>query len=269
MSPRRAVAVLVTVLALAVGMLVAPAGAHAADPPFVVVNSASYEPNVAPNSLATLFDSAGEPPFTTKPAEVGNPSNPPTTLAGVKVECLIRGVWQSQRLLYVSARQINLVTPEVTAGLYRLRVTRSNGSTTQNSVLLVPNAIGVFSAAATGQGPTSGRALYPAGDTYTTDPISNRRIPLVTPWGAGNEVTFRVTGGADANTYVNIRPTIKDVPTVPDQTIVSIGQASPGLQEITVRLNPATPVGDDLIVEINLQGSNTPTTVRTTISLTN
>ncbi|NOT63271.1 MAG: hypothetical protein HOP19_23940, partial [Acidobacteria bacterium] len=123
-----------------------------------IVSAASYDANVAPDSIAALFGSN----LSTTTANGGDtdPNTPgvqlPTTLAGVRVE--IGGI--AAGLFGVSPGQINLhVPPSASTGAQTVVV--RNGSTTVGSgtVQIANVAPGIFSFNATGQGVAAGIAV--------------------------------------------------------------------------------------------------------------
>jgi uncharacterized protein (TIGR03437 family) len=113
------------------------------------VSAASYQPVVAPNSLASLFGSGYSD--ITASAQLDANGQLPTTLGGVSVQ--INGV--AAPLLYVSSLQINLLVPGSTdVGTADVVVqTSTPGKQIQYSMQVRNVAPGLFSRDSSGRGP--------------------------------------------------------------------------------------------------------------------
>ena len=127
-------------------------GAVASAQPVIsaVVNSASYEAELAPGCWMTIFGNKLAPTPESAPA----PEPLPTTLGGVKVS--VNGV--PAPLAYVSANQINGLIPfeiQVTGSTPKsvaVTVTTSEGASAPHYVLLKPQAPALFTVDQSGKG---------------------------------------------------------------------------------------------------------------------
>lgn len=110
-----------------------------------MVNSASFNSPVAPNSVATIFANPGQS-LTSSTAAAG--SLPlPTNLSGTQV--LVNDA--PVGLFYASPGQINFLMPQVNAGAVSVIILGSNGERTEGSALTGPNPA-VFTATTNGSG---------------------------------------------------------------------------------------------------------------------
>ncbi len=144
-----------------------------------VVSAASYQPVVAPDSLASLFGSGLA--NTTATATLDSKGQLPTQLAGVSVE--IDGT--ATPLLYVSPKQINfLVLPGTDLGTADVLVRSSTPGTQFKGTMQVRNvAPAIFSKDATGKGP--GAILNAV--TFTGEPFL-----VETPQNSGDDKRTRI-----------------------------------------------------------------------------
>ena len=127
-----------------------------------VVSAASYQPVVAPDSLASLFGSGLA--NSTATATLDPNGNLPTKLAGVSVEINATPA----PLLYVSPGQINFLVPATTdPGSAGVLVRTPSGSALQGSLQVRQVAPALFSRDASGTGP--GAILNAA--TFTGPPF--------------------------------------------------------------------------------------------------
>jgi uncharacterized protein (TIGR03437 family) len=128
-----------------------------------IVSAASYQPGVAPNSLASIFGS--NIANSTAHAQLGANGQLPTVLAGASVQ--VNG--EAAPLLYVSPSQINFLVPADTVlGTAQLSLQPMPGAAPIQSVMQVAIvAPGLFSQDATGTGP--GAILNAA--TFTGPPF--------------------------------------------------------------------------------------------------
>ena len=111
-----------------------------------VVSAASYQPVVAPNSLAALF--GGGLSDSTASAELDSSGQLPTTLAGVTVS--INGT--AAGLLYISPVQINFLVP-ATTDIGTASVVVQSSSQFTGTVQVRNVAPAIFSLDASGKGP--------------------------------------------------------------------------------------------------------------------
>ncbi len=126
-----------------------------------VVSAASFNPPVAPGSIATIFASAGQTLTSATAPAVG--TTPPTTISGTQV--LVNGT--ATGLFYVSPNQINFLMPQSAIGTVNLSVIGSNGQRTDGAVLTAPNPA-IFTA--------NSRANGVAAALVTTDGRSFQRV---------------------------------------------------------------------------------------------
>ena len=110
-----------------------------------LVNSASFNSPVAPNSIATVFANPGQSLTSVTAAASSVPL--PTNLSGTQVFINDAPV----ELFYASPGQINFLMPQVNAGAVSVVVIGSNGERTEGSALTGPNPA-VFTANSNGSG---------------------------------------------------------------------------------------------------------------------
>jgi uncharacterized protein (TIGR03437 family) len=153
------------------GLFIAFAVAAAAQSPVItVVNSASYQPILAPDSLATIF--GGNLASSTASATLDANGNLPTELANTLIS--VNG--QPASLFYVSPTQINFVVPGgLTAGTAALTVSYSNSTATRTATVQIANtAPGLISSDASGHGPGAIlNAVTFAGAPFLTSTTAN------------------------------------------------------------------------------------------------
>ena len=118
---------------------------------FTVVSAASYQPAVAPGSLASMFGANLAPE--TLSATLDSQGQLPTVLSGISVE--VDG--KPAPLIFVSPLQINFVIPDgIASGSIAVVVRSGDGSAARTgSVLVQSTAPGLFTSDASGQGPGS------------------------------------------------------------------------------------------------------------------
>ena len=115
-----------------------------------VVSAASFMgPNVAPNSIATIFGNQLAPAI-----EQSSAVPLPTTLAGVSVSFTDRaGTTSTAPLFYVSPKQINLQAPAgLQPGLATVTVSSNGATRATGKVQIEITAPGIFTQNATGEG---------------------------------------------------------------------------------------------------------------------
>ena len=134
--------------ALAILLLFAPA-LCAQSAPFSVVSAASYQPTIAPDSIASIFGT--NLARSTATAALDANGQLPTELAATRVE--VNG--QTAALFYVSPSQINFVVPAGIASGATTTVLRSTdtNATRSATVQIAPTAPAIFSSDASGGGP--------------------------------------------------------------------------------------------------------------------
>jgi uncharacterized protein (TIGR03437 family) len=205
------------------------------------VSAASYQPVVAPNSLATLFGSG----YTdlTVPAQLDSNGQLPLQLGGVSVQ--INGV--AAPLLFVSPLQINLLVPANTdigtAGV--VVQTSTAGKQIQYSMQVRNVAPALFSRDASGRGP--GTILNAA--TFAADPFL-----VETPQNAGSDkrtrlalfgTGFRYAGNALQDpAKLNVAGQIQAQDSVGNVYIVEYAGAAPGFFGLD-QINLVVPAGAD------------------------
>ena len=127
-----------------------------------VVSAASFKgPNVAPNSIATIFGNQ------LSPATVQATTIPlPTTLAGVSVSLTDRtGATFAAPLFYVAPAQINFLVPEgMSAGAATVAVNGGAVIRANGSLQIEPTAPGIFTQNADGTGVPAALVLRVAAD---------------------------------------------------------------------------------------------------------
>ena len=144
-----------------------------------VVDGASYQPVVAPNSWAVAFGTAVA--RSKALATLTAAGQWPTTLGGITVQ--VQG--QAAELYYVSPGQINFLVPDgTTFGSLTVVITDVASGATQSSTVNVQNtAVGVFTSDSSGSGP--GAILN--GVTYAPAPFL-----VETPQNGGSDLRTRL-----------------------------------------------------------------------------
>ena len=130
-------------------VLLLTVGGRAQTATLTVVSAASYQPTIAPDSLATIF--GVNLARTTVVATLDASGQLPIELAATRVE--ISG--QPASLVYVSPGQINFVVPAGTASGTTAVLVRSTdtGVARSGAVTVATTAPGIFSSDASGHGP--------------------------------------------------------------------------------------------------------------------
>jgi len=225
------------------------------------VSAASYQPVVAPNSLATLFGS-GYTDLTVS-AQLDANGQLPTTLGGVSVQ--INGA--AAPLLFVSPLQINLLVPAGTdigaAGV--VVQTSTPGKQIQYSMQVRNVAPGLFSRDASGRGP--GAILNAV--TFAAPPFL-----VETPESAGSDKRTRLAVFATGLRYagnamhdpskVNVAAQIQARDSLGNVYTVEYAGPAPGffgLDQINLVVPPAVDGASDvsLIITAENAASNTVT----------
>ena len=133
-----------------------------------VLNTASFTPGVAPNSIASLFGErlAGE---TVSASELPLLAES----AGIRIEIIdVTGLARAAQLLWVSPEQINFVVPAAAApGTARLRLTREGEAEVELALTIDAVAPGLFSANGMGEGIGAITALRVEADGSRSNPV--------------------------------------------------------------------------------------------------
>lgn len=153
-----------------------------------MVNSASFNSPVAPNSVATIFANPGQS-LTSVTAAAG--SLPlPTILSGTQV--LVNDA--PVELFYVSPGQINFLMPQVNAGAVSVVVIGSNGERTEGSALTGPNPA-VFTATSNGSGVAAAQVTADGRNYQRIYDANKTAVPVsVTSGGQPNYLVLYGTG---------------------------------------------------------------------------
>lgn len=156
-----------------------------------LVNSASFNSPVAPNSIATIFAAQGQSLTSATASATGLPL--PTNLAGTQV--LINNI--PAELFYVSPGQINFLMPRVNAGAVNILILGAGGERTEGSALTGPNPA-IFTATANGNGVAAAQ-ITSDGRTYQRIYDNNRvAVPVsVSNGGLPNYLVLYGTGLRD------------------------------------------------------------------------
>ncbi len=153
-----------------------------------MVNSASFNSPVAPNSVATIFATPGQSLTSATAAASSLPL--PTNLSGTQV--LVNDT--PVELFYVSPSQINFLMPQVNAGAVSVVILGSSGERTEGSALTGPNPA-VFTASSNGSGVAAAQVTAD-GRNYQRIYDSNKTaVPVsVTSGGLPNYLVLYGTG---------------------------------------------------------------------------
>jgi uncharacterized protein (TIGR03437 family) len=151
-----------------------------------LVNAASYTGQVAPGSLAALFD-----PNITQPDQSAIALPLPTTLAGVTVK--INGITAPLLGVYGSARQINLQVPSgVSPGTATVELFQGSSTTpiSTGTVTIAEAAPGIFAIAE----PTGQAAALNYNDGVYSINADFDRLPGSRPQASGQYIIIYATG---------------------------------------------------------------------------
>lgn len=207
-----------------------------------LVNSASFNSPVAPNSVATIFAAQGQS-LTSATAAAG--SLPlPTNLSGTQV--LVNDA--PVELFYVSPGQINFLMPQVNAGAVSIVILGSSGERTEGSALTGPNPA-VFTATSNGSGVAAAQVtadgrnyqrIYGANGTYVPVSVTNNGQPnYLVLYGTGlrNQpgLEVRVGGQLCQVTYSGAHPSLPGV----DQINVRLPETLRGVGTVAIVVSAA------------------------------
>ena len=212
-----------------------------------IVNGASFQPNIAPNTFITITgQNLASTTRTWGAADFVN-GNPPTTLDGVSVTINGKAAYP----YYISPTQINVLTPaDTTQGPVMLTVT-NNGIVSSMVSLQLQSAAPAFFLFKGGY-----IAATHADNSYigATTLFPN----LSTPAKPGETIVLYATGFGVPNTMA--LPTVMFGSTTAQVTYA--GYTSPGLYQINVVV-PATTASGDIPVVIQFGGQTSPTALLT------
>ena len=182
-----------------------------------ILNAASFTPAAAPGSLQSVF--GVRLALETAAASV---LPLPEELGGVRIEIIdSTEAARAARLLYVSPRQINFLTPaEVTPGAAVLRLTREDEEPVDSALTIGVAAPGLFSANGTGEGVGAITALLVSADgsrstpaVFRPDAAAGRVVGVPLELGAEGDRIFLTlfgTGIRRAGGAAAVRATIGD-----------------------------------------------------------
>ncbi len=134
------------------------------------VSAASFSGvRLAPDSITAAFGSG----LATQTVSA-NARPLPTTLGGSRVDVTdAAGQTRPAPLFFVAPQQINYLLPAGTAtGVATVKVTSSDGTTTQGAVQVAAVAPGIFAANASGQGVAAAVVLRVRGNVQTFEPVA-------------------------------------------------------------------------------------------------
>ncbi|MCS6952415.1 MAG: hypothetical protein RMK57_06835 [Bryobacterales bacterium] len=200
-----------------------------------VVNSASFQAELAPGSFASIFGSG----LAGGATAVASPPYP-TTLAGVQV--LVNRT--AARLQFVSDYQINFLVPEnVPTGAATLSVSTPIGTSATVQVPVVPAAPGIFVLDPV----TNFGAILISGTGLTTVQRPARRGEFLEIYATGLGVTqassrfpgFRETALTPAVFIGGVR--------LEDPAFSGLSPQFPGLYQVNVRVGANAPAGEQLL----------------------
>ncbi len=190
-----------------------------------MVNSASFNSPVAPNSIATIFANPGQS-LTSVTAAAGSVPLP-NNLSGTQVFVNDAPV----ELFYVSPGQINFLMPQVNAGAVSVVVIGSSGERTEGSALTGPNPA-IFTATTNGSGVAAAQVTSD-GRSYQRIYDANKvAMPIsVTNGGQPNYLVLYGTGLRNqAGLEVRVGGQLCQV------TYSGAHSSLPGVDQINVRL---------------------------------
>ena len=235
-----------------------------------ILNTGSYASGgVAPGSIISIFGanlasqllSASAYPLA---ATLGNVIS--VTFSGVPAP-----------LYFVSPAQINAQVPwNVTSGTVNVVVTTSAGSSAPQSVQVVSSEPGIFTVSANGIGQAistdnaDGAIAAPSGSISgaNTHPIQIGSYLMVWCTGLGAVDSAIAnganTGGAIVNTLANPAVLIGGVPASLVYSVLSPQYA--GEYQVAVQVAPATPTGDAVPLQIQINGVTTPGNVTVAVA---
>lgn len=224
------------------------------------VSAASFQPVMAPNSLAVAF---GTQLAETTQSAATLPL--PTTLAGTRVSIRSNAGGQDQpvSLLFVSPTQINYLMPQfLPPGQTTLTVTTAAGQSFSSTLQLETVAPGLFAANASGQGVAAALALRVRADgsqSYESlaqfDAAQNRFVARPLDLGPATDQVFLIlfgTGLRQRSALNNVNVTLGGL-ALPALFVGAQGELA-GLDQINTAL-PRTLIGrGDLEVALTVDG---------------
>jgi uncharacterized protein (TIGR03437 family) len=224
-------------------------------PTVALVSAASYQPGVAPESIAVAFG-ANMSQQTQTAASVPLP----TTLAGVSVRIRdSQGVERNAPLFFVSPGQINLQIPAGTA-TGTATVTISTGATGQ--VAIKTTAAGLFAANADGQGVPAAVALrVKANGAQSYEPIAQfngtRFMPMPIDLGPAGEQVFLVLYGTGLRFRFSAIATLGGM----EANVLYAGAATGfvGLDQVNLAVPRALIGRGDMDLALRVDGGNSNT----------
>ncbi|MGE0885795.1 MAG: hypothetical protein AB7P14_19835 [Blastocatellales bacterium] len=190
-----------------------------------LVNSASFNSPVAPNSISTIFANPGQSLTSVTASADSLPL--PQNLLGTQV--LINGA--PAELFYVSPTQINFLMPQVNAGAISVVIIGSNGERTEGSALTGPNPA-IFTANSNGSGVAAGQVTTD-GQRYQRI-FDGNRVAMPVSVSVNGQPNYLVLYGTGIRNQSNV-----DVKIGGQSCLVTFAGASsgfPGVDQINVRL---------------------------------
>jgi uncharacterized protein (TIGR03437 family) len=213
--------------------------AQAAGNTFVSVSSASGLPNLAADSLATVFGSSLAQTTETGAAPY------PTSLGGISLQVVDKnGVLRLAQLLYVSSSQINYLIPAGTApGLTTTNIVDVAGNILSSTAQIQSVAPGLFTANGNGQGVVSATA-YRLVDLVRSAPVIVYQC-LDVP---GTCLSVPINLGVDSPVFVTFYTTGLRGRSSDAAVSVSIGGQSVAVRSITSGDDSSVAAGLDAIL---------------------
>jgi uncharacterized protein (TIGR03437 family) len=223
--------------------------AQAAGNAFVNVSSASGLPNIAADSLATVFGSSLAQTTETGAAPY------PTSLGGISLQVVDKnGVLRLAQLLYVSPSQINYLIPAGTSpGLTTTNIVEAAGNILTSTAQIQSVAPGLFTANGNGQGVVSVTA-YRLVDLVISAPVIVYQC-LDVP---GTCQSVPINLGVDSPVFVTFYTTGLRGRSSDAAVSVSIGSQSVAVRSITSGDDSSVAAGLDAILvglPLSLRGS--------------
>jgi uncharacterized protein (TIGR03437 family) len=197
------------------GVAIRPIQGVGGGPTLASISAASYNGELAPNSIATAF---GENLAASTAIASSLPL--PTTLAGVTVKVTdAAGTERLAPLFFVSPNQINYQIPaDTSVGLADVAVYRGNQLVANGPAPVTTAAPALFSANASGQGVAAAIALRVRGDAQFYEPVARfdaaqqRLIPVPIDLGPPGDQVFLILYGSGFRT-----------PSSPEAVLATIG----------------------------------------------
>jgi uncharacterized protein (TIGR03437 family) len=219
-------------------------------PGFRIVNAASFTEPVSGGSIAAIFPATGAQfgVATQQATELPLPSE----LAGVQVA--LNGARAG--LFYVSAGQLNVLLPDVSAGQYQMDISLPTGQLISGQIYLFDNP-GIFTAQSTGNGPPAA-VVTKDGQNFFAVSANGQPVPISAGTAAQPNYLILFGTGLHGSLQVRLGGQLAEVvwagrqPSLPgvDQVNVRLPEALAGRGIVTLSLSANGLPANDTVLQI-------------------